>query len=259
MENRKKIFFISHAIANANIAKILDEAVKSTSENVTTFIASRAGDIRVGKSYFDEIESALQKAHVYIIILTPESISRPWVNFESGVAWFFERRRNRKLIFVRINALATDDIPLPIQTKQISPLDDAEHLAAIFKEMDLPLKNISHWADKFADEASKYVTTNNEPAWEGISHQDTYYAWAGPLLGLDDKDFVSPPRALINEITRHGYIPRWTNLNKISSLNERGYAQVFATDQENWRRPVVDRGLYLMVRFQTQPFVQVKK
>ena len=95
--------FISHAVANRNIARSLADTLEAARENVTTFLASRPG-IRADEDWLEGIERALQEADTYIILLTPESVLRPWVNFEAGAAWFFQRQ----LVFIRIQALSTD-------------------------------------------------------------------------------------------------------------------------------------------------------
>jgi hypothetical protein len=110
--------FISPATANSNIARTLAEVLEAAHEDVTAFVVSRPGDIGADEDWLKGIEDALQKADVYIIVLTPESILRPWVNFESGAAWFFRR----KLIFVRIKALSTGEIPMPIASRQVYSL-----------------------------------------------------------------------------------------------------------------------------------------
>ena len=43
--------FISHAVANMNIARSLAEALEAAREDVTTFIASRPGDIRADEDW----------------------------------------------------------------------------------------------------------------------------------------------------------------------------------------------------------------
>lgn len=111
--------FISHATANAALAAALADALETPREGVTTFLSSRPGDIRADEDWLRGIERALQQADAYIILLTPESILRPWVSFESGAAWFWRRQ----LIFVRIRALSSDDIPLPVAARQIYALD----------------------------------------------------------------------------------------------------------------------------------------
>ena len=236
--------FISHAKANSNIARSLAEALEAAREDVTTFIASRPGDIRADEDWLKGIERALQEADAYIIILTPESVMRPWVNFESGAAWFFRRQ----LIFVCIQALSTDDIPLPVASRQVYTLDDKEQLLAVFKTLGLPLIDPEASTARITQQAAETVPTGgDEAAWEGVQIQGVFYAWSGSLLSLEDREPVPPPAGLLKEIERRGLTPRWATLNRISHHIERGLAQVFATDRKTWRRPVVDRNRPLMV------------
>jgi hypothetical protein len=186
----------------------------------------------------------LQKADAYIILLTPESVLRPWVNFEAGAAWFFQRQ----LVFVRIQALSTDDIPLPINSRQVYAIDDKEQLLAVFNVLGLPLAQPEIAVAKLVDQAAAAVPTgDDEPAWDGIHVGDVFYAWAGSLLALEDRNAVPPPASLLKEIERRGLRPRWANINRMSHHIERGLAQVFATDRKTWRRPVTDQNRPLMV------------
>lgn len=236
--------FISHAIANSRIAQTLAEALEKAGEDVETFVASRAGDIRADEAWLAGIERALKEADAYIVVLTPESILRPWLNFESGAAWFF----NRQLIFVRIQALSTDEIHMPIASKQVYALDDEQQLHAIFQALELPLLNPEEWVARFTRDAVEDVLTGTEEvAWEGIQFQGCFYAWAGPLLNLQDRASVPAPPGLLNEIKKRGLRPRWANLNKVSHHVERGRTQVFATDKTTWRRLVTKGAQQLMV------------
>lgn len=236
--------FISHAVANRNIARSLADILEAAREDVTTFLASRPGDIGADENWLRGIERALQDADTYIIVLTPESVLRPWVNFEAGAAWFFQRQ----LVFVRIQALSTDDIPLPINSRQIYMIDDKEQLLAVFKSLALPLPEPELAVAKIVDQAAAAVVTGeDEAAWEGIQVGNVFYAWAGSLLALEDRDSVPPPSDLLKEIERRGLKPRWANTNRMTNHLERGLAQVFATDRKTWRRPVCDRNRPLMV------------
>jgi len=239
--------FISHAVANKNIARSLAEALEATKEKVTTFLASRPGDIRADEDWLDGIKRALQEADAYIIILTPESVLRPWINFEAGAALFFKRR----LVFVRIQTLSTDDIPLPMNSRQVYAIDVKEQLIAVFDSIGLSLADPDHAVSKIiANSATDAVTGEREPAWDGIQIGGVFYAWAGPLFGLRDLDPVSPPASLLEEIEKRGLKPRWASKNHLSHHIERGLAQVFATDRKTWRRPVSDQDRPLMVSAQ---------
>jgi hypothetical protein len=236
--------FISHATANKKIARTLAGALEAASKDVKTFVASRPGDIRADKDWLREIERSLKNAGVYIIILTPESVYRPWVNFESGAAWFFDRQ----LIFVKIQALPRDEIPLPIMSRQVYALDDVEQLKAIFQTIDLPLENPEELVKAFIKEAAEDVVTGlDEGAWEGIYLQGVFYAWAGHLLNLEDREMMPPPIGLLDEIKRRGLVPRWCNPDRVGKHIERGLSQVYATDKNNWRRPIMDNRRPLMV------------
>lgn len=237
--------FISHAAANRALARTLADALQTAQEGVTTFVASRPGDIRADKDCLPEIERALQQSDAYIIVLTPESILRPWVNFEAGAAWFSQRQ----LLFVRIRALEPDEIPLPIRARQIYCLDEHDEFVAVLQALRVTVANVNEWVTQFAQRAAEAVAAGrNEPAWEGIEVAGQFYAWAGPLLNLEDQKEVPPPQGLIAEIERRGLIPRWANLDALPQHVERGLAQVFATDMRTWRRPVVNRRQLLMVR-----------
>lgn len=234
--------FISHATANARLARTLAEALERL--GATTFLASRAGDLRADEDWLRSIERALQKANVYMVLLTPESTLRPWVNFEAGAAWFSDKQ----LLFVRVQALAPGDIPLPISSRQIYALDDAEQLGAVLDALRLPRNGVRELMARLVAEAAEAVPVGeNEPAWEGVQIRDVYYAWAGPLLNLQDRDAVPPPADLLQEIERRGLHTRWGNHDRLAHHVHRGLAQVFATDRESWRRPVADRGRLLLV------------
>ena len=232
--------FISHANANTELAKALAEALESLDKK--TFLSSR--DLRADEDWLRGIEDALQQSSAYIILLTPESTLRPWVNFEAGAAWF----SGKKLIFVRVQALSPDDIPEPIKSRQIYALDVEDQLEAILDALDLPRSAAHGFITRLTEEAAKLVPVGEkEVAWEGFHFKDVYYAWAGSLVGLEDRAFVVPPAGLLQELLRRGVPHRWGEQDRLAHHVQRGLAQVFATDRENWRRPVMDRGRSLLV------------
>ena len=168
--------FISHATANAHLANTLAEIFESLGE--TTFLSSRAGDLRADGDWLRGVEDALQQSDAYIVLLTPESTLRPWVNFEAGAAWF----TNKKLLFVRVQALAHEDIPLPISSRQIYALDDEREFEAILDALGLPQDAAHDFMARLIEEAAKPVPVGeNEGAWEGIQIEGVFYAWAGLL------------------------------------------------------------------------------
>ena len=235
--------FISHAVANAELARSVADALED--RGATTFLSSRAGDIRADEDWLPEVERALQESDAYLVLLTPESISRAWVNFEAGAAWF----SGKQLVFAGIRALAHEEIPLPVAARQVYALDDPEQLAAILDVFQLATDGAEELATRLAAEAADAVPVGiDEVAWEGVQLGDMFFAWAGPLLHLEDRAPEPPPAGLLEAIEQRGFRLRWGNLNRLPHHIERGLAQVFATDRERWRRPIVDRDRLLLVR-----------
>jgi hypothetical protein len=74
--------FISHATADKWIARMLCEKIGSL--GATTFRNDR--DIKGGDDIPDEIVRQIKASHEVLILLTPQSVSRPWVLLEAGMA-----------------------------------------------------------------------------------------------------------------------------------------------------------------------------
>lgn len=63
--------FISHATANARLARTLAESLEHY--GATTFLASRAEDISADEDWLRGIERALQEADAYIVLTPTEN------------------------------------------------------------------------------------------------------------------------------------------------------------------------------------------
>lgn len=50
-------------------------------------------DIDPGEDWMKEIRSAIRSSRVVVLLLSPSSIKRPWINFEAGAAWFNEKKK----------------------------------------------------------------------------------------------------------------------------------------------------------------------
>jgi TIR domain len=89
----RPLVYIIHAATDGPIAAVLKSELERLFPGVRTFVASKAGDIPTGADWLDEIHTNLRAAETYIVLLTPRSIERHWVWYESGAAWQSESRR----------------------------------------------------------------------------------------------------------------------------------------------------------------------
>jgi hypothetical protein len=230
------MIFISHASADGLVAQRLARRLEASAQGVTTFVASRAGDIRAESEWLPSVQKALRESDAYLILLSPNSVLRPWVSFETGAAWF----SNKTCLLVGVGALTPAEVPLPLSGRQIYSLSDPHEAEAIFASLDLTLTSPQEFVIEIADAVQRSeLVGEDEPSWEGIELGGIFYAWAGPLMSLEDKASTPCPGGLLARLRDRGLAVRWANPNRLAEHFGKGRSQVYATDRKKWRRPVV--------------------
>jgi hypothetical protein len=108
--------FLSHATADKFIAvamcRLLDQA------GAKTFRDDR--DIDGGDDIPDAIRSAIENANEFVVLLTPNSVTRPWVNLAVGAAWGWARLR---IILVYYN-VGVETVPAMLKSRKAVALND---------------------------------------------------------------------------------------------------------------------------------------
>lgn len=84
----KPIIFLSHFSQEATVAF----ALKTTLEKaflgmVDVFVSSDGKSIPKGKNFMDTIKTAIEQSVYGLVLLSPDSVARPWVNIEFGAFW----------------------------------------------------------------------------------------------------------------------------------------------------------------------------
>lgn len=109
--------FVSHATADKWLARMFCEKIEST--GATTFRDDR--DIAGGDRIPDEIRRAIIQSDELLVVLTPESVHRPWVLFEVGAAW---GRRGRARIVAVLCHVRYDRIPAMIDNRKAISINE---------------------------------------------------------------------------------------------------------------------------------------
>jgi hypothetical protein len=110
------LVFVSHATTDKWIAKVLCEKIEAA--GASTFRDDR--DIDVGEGIPDEIRRQIIRSNEMVVLLTPESVDRPWVLLEVGAAW--GRRQKARIIAVLCH-VDVDRIPEIISSKKAVPIN----------------------------------------------------------------------------------------------------------------------------------------
>ena len=129
---QKPLVFISHINEEKEIAKALKELVESTFLGmIDVFVSSDPTSIRLGRKWLDEITHALKTCSVEIILASPESVKRPWVNFEGGSGWV----RDIPVIPLCHSGMVPTKLPAPLASLQAATATEEAELRLIFPEL----------------------------------------------------------------------------------------------------------------------------
>ena len=151
--------FISHNSEEAPIAIILKEWIERTFLGQWKVFASSDSDsIPAGSKWFDEIDSALDSTKVLVILCSPASISRPWINFEAGCGWI----KRVPIIPICHSGLTKSRLPMPLSLCEGLDIDESNFaqtlfnsLAKHFKVKSVPQIDYSAFQNELSDALTK--------------------------------------------------------------------------------------------------------
>lgn len=128
----EKRAFISHISEEMEVAKFLKQAlIRDFLRLMTVFVSSDTESIAAGEEWLKSIEKALSDCAMLLILCSPESVKRPWINFEAGAAWL----RKIPLIPICHAGLTPRDLPMPLSLRQAIGLEDPVGLTRLYAQI----------------------------------------------------------------------------------------------------------------------------
>lgn len=124
--------FLSHISEEVALASIFKNAIESDFLDLPeVFVSSDTVSIATGQNWLTELERAINDASSLLVLSSPASITRPWVNFEIGAAW------NRKIPIVPIchSGLLPADLPIPLNLLQAVEARDENGLSRLYRHI----------------------------------------------------------------------------------------------------------------------------
>ena len=108
----KPLIFISHAHEEAVVAELLQGEIQRVFlGGVEFFVSSDRRILRGGDEWLRSIKEALQNAPVILALISPRSLDRTWINFESGAGWIRAR-----VVPLCHSGLRPSQLPQPLQS-----------------------------------------------------------------------------------------------------------------------------------------------
>lgn len=128
----KPIVFVSHIHEEALVAVTFKELIdRAFLGLIDTFVSSDRGSISLGEQWFAEMIGALSHSSVAIIVASPASVKRPWVNFEIGAAWV----RGVPILPLCHSGANPGNLPLPLNLLQAGMATDPLSLSAMLRKL----------------------------------------------------------------------------------------------------------------------------
>jgi hypothetical protein len=159
----KPIVFISHISDEKEIAIAFKDLVEeSFLELIDVFVSSDEYSISLGQKWLDNITTALKNCSVEIILCSPKSVGRPWINFEAGSAWI----RDIPVIPLCHSGMKPSALPVPLNLLQAASASEISSLKLIFPVLaraigsQVPKVDFSEFVEKVKEFENNYTFWN---------------------------------------------------------------------------------------------------
>jgi hypothetical protein len=127
---QKLSIFLSHITVESRLADLInDRLVRDFIGLVQVFESSDRLSIPAGTKWLSEVMTGLRGADLHIIICSPDSVSRPWIHFEAGVAHF----RQIPIVPLCHGGLTCEQLPVPLSEYEGIQASDPEGLLALYR------------------------------------------------------------------------------------------------------------------------------
>ena len=172
---RKRVVFISHITPEKEIALALQELIQASFLGlIEVFVSSDPKSLPAGRKWLDRITGALKACAVEIVIASPASVTRPWINFEAGAAYL----RDIPVIPVCHSGMTPGKLPAPLNSLQAVTATEESELNLIVPTLAEAIGSSVPQID-FRDFAAKVRD------FEQLSNQITRMAHELPIASWD--------------------------------------------------------------------------
>jgi hypothetical protein len=136
-EAPKTSVFISHIGEEMAVALKLQSLIQAAFSNAfPVFVSSNPMSLGGGEEWYHYILDNLAKAKVVLVLLSPESVEKPWINFEAGCG----KGQKSRVIPLAFRGLTFDSLPYPLKGLQGYYLQQLSNiLNEIARRMNAPM------------------------------------------------------------------------------------------------------------------------
>ncbi len=124
--------FVSHTEEDARLAAVIKKWVEASFLRLfEVFVSSVPGDITAGNQWFQSLEAELNDSKVVLVICSPASVHRLWINFEAGAGWI----KGIPVIPICHSGMTKRDLPIPLVFFQALDADDENFVSVLMSAL----------------------------------------------------------------------------------------------------------------------------
>lgn len=123
--------FLSHISEEAPIAIVLKDWIESSfAGQCEVFVSSDKSSNPPGSRWLDLVDTALSDSKAFIVLCSPNSLHRPWINFETGCGWI----KRVPIIPICHSGQEAGNLPMPISLFQGVELESSDFIEVLLKQ-----------------------------------------------------------------------------------------------------------------------------
>ncbi|GEM_PF-3372820 len=179
--------FISHISEEEELAEILRAAIEADfTPPLRVFASSSIANMQAGRIWLDDIKVAVRSCKMMLVLCSPNSVGRPWVNFEVGAALM------GKILIVPVShsGMTPGTLPMPMLLYEGIEASGANGLEHLYKTLEDRFKRVAD-AGSLDDhrkaitefEAKYVLKTASSKVEHFVSHIDLMLPAPGRLEG----------------------------------------------------------------------------
>lgn len=205
--------FISHITEEASLATALQDSLRHDFLGLLDiYVSSDIESIAAGEIWLTSIENSLRQSDLLLILCSPDSIRRPWINFEAGAAWAF----GIPIVPICHSGLTPRDLLMPLSLRQGIVIGEPDGLRRLYTRMsqllacNIPSSNFEKMAETLsaipmqitANSRERRMLEDDRGIWrrlhEALNHPEHAWRtleWAAAEAGVSEEVAADTLRA----------------------------------------------------------------